>query len=108
MSEFLDRLKNWGCDVDGAMERMLNDEEFYMECLQQTADDAEFEKLGEVLARRDVQASFDAAHTLKGVLANMGLTPLYDSGCGSWSRCAPAALTARRTGTPICWKSAEN
>ena len=26
----------------------------------------------------DLIAAFDAAHTLKGVLSNMGLTPLYD------------------------------
>ena len=78
MSELLSGLQGWGCDVSGAMERMLGDEEFYMACLHLTVTDGEFDKLGQALERNDARAAFDAAHTLKGVLSNMGLTPLYD------------------------------
>jgi HPt (histidine-containing phosphotransfer) domain-containing protein len=78
MSELLSGLQGWGCDVSGAMERMLGDEEFYMEYLHLTVTDGEFDKLGQALERNDARAAFDAAHTLKGVLSNMGLTPLYD------------------------------
>lgn len=30
---------------------------------------------------RDYTAAFEAAHTLKGVVGNMGLTPLYQAVC---------------------------
>ena len=70
-------LKNWGCDVDGAMERFLEDEELYVSCLQMMVSDANFEKLGTALKEKAVEQAFDASHTLKGVFANLGLTPIF-------------------------------
>lgn len=78
MSAFLDALSAWGCDVQGAMERMADDEDFYAECLQEVSDDPYFDRLKDALTKGDVRAAFDAAHTLKGVLANVGLTPMYN------------------------------
>lgn len=69
-------LKNWGCDVDGAMERFLEDEELYVSCLQMVMSDANFEKLGAALKEKEVEQAFDASHTLKGVFSNLGLTPM--------------------------------
>ena len=40
--------------------------------------DPAFAGLGEALAAKDVDTAFRHAHTLKGLIANMGLTPLYD------------------------------
>ena len=75
----IEELKQWGCDTAGAMERMVDDEEFYRECLTDVVEDPCFESLGRALEARDVPAAFDAAHTLKGVLANLGLTQMYDA-----------------------------
>lgn len=69
-------LKNWGCDVDGAMERFLEDEELYLSCLQMVVSDSNFEKLGTALREKNIEQSFDCSHTLKGVFANLGLTPM--------------------------------
>ena len=69
-------LKNWGCDVDGAMERFLEDEELYVSCLQMVVSDANFEKIGTTLKEKEIEQAFDASHTLKGVFANLGLTPM--------------------------------
>lgn len=74
----LEELKNWGCDIDGAMERFVGDEELYKTCLYTVLDDKAFTGLGEALRTNKVKEAFDYAHTLKGVLANMGLTPMYD------------------------------
>lgn len=74
----LEELKKWGCDIDGALERFVGDEELYKTCLYTVLDDKAFAGLGEALHNNQVKEAFDHAHTLKGVLANMGLTPMYD------------------------------
>ncbi|MCI2046224.1 MAG: Hpt domain-containing protein [Faecalibacterium sp.] len=79
MEQTLGKLKNWGCDMDGAISRVLDDEELLLSCIQQVAVDPSFEQLGKALEAGDVEAGFEAAHTLKGILANTGLTPLYDT-----------------------------
>lgn len=33
MEELFDSLKNWGCDVDGALARFIGDRELYRSCL---------------------------------------------------------------------------
>jgi len=70
-------LEDWGCDIDGALERFLDDEELYVTCLETVVTDHNFEKLGEALEEKAVSDAFDYAHTLKGVFANLGLTPMY-------------------------------
>lgn len=74
--ELLKRLENWGCDIEGAMDRFLGDEELYIECLHVACEEPSFEKLGENLAAGNVKEAFEAAHCLKGVLANLGLEPM--------------------------------
>lgn len=71
------KLEDWGCDVSGAMERFLEDEELYLACLQAVTEDYNFEKLGMALREQNVEQAFDSSHTLKGVLLNMGLLPMF-------------------------------
>lgn len=78
MSALLDALKDWGCDVDGALARFVDDEELYVMCLNKVLSDKAFADLGTALKKGEIKEAFDCAHTLKGVLANMGLTPMYD------------------------------
>lgn len=73
----LEELKNWGCDIDGALERFVGDEDMYKSCLYTLLGDKAFLGLGEALRANQVKEAFDYAHTLKGVIANMGLTPMY-------------------------------
>lgn len=40
-----------------------------------------FEELGAAIEAKDTKASFEKAHELKGVLANMGLSPMYTVTC---------------------------
>lgn len=79
MSTLLEALKEWGCDVDGAMERLMGDEGLYQTCLHSVMEDKNFAGLCDALNQRKVEQAFEYAHTLKGVLANMGLTPMYDT-----------------------------
>ena len=77
----MDRLRACGADMDGAMDRFLGDGEFYRECFQMFLRDPAFAALDGAMARKDTAAAFDAAHTLKGVSGNLGLTPFYKAVC---------------------------
>ncbi|MDD3169978.1 MAG: Hpt domain-containing protein [Eubacteriales bacterium] len=76
MSKMIDTMRQLNCDIDAAMDRFLNDEEFYKECLCQVLMEESYGKLGEALKAGKVEEAFEYAHSLKGVLANLGLTPL--------------------------------
>lgn len=65
--------------MEGAMNRFLQDEDFYLDCYKQVLDDEAFGKLKESLDAGNTEDAFHYAHTLKGVIANMGLTPMYDT-----------------------------
>lgn len=78
MKDTIERLREWGCDMDGAMERFLNDEDLYRDCLNAVIEDEAFDRLKTALDAHNAQEAFGYAHTLKGVLANMGLTPMFD------------------------------
>ena len=77
MEMIFQALEEWGCDVEGALDRFLDDKELYVTCLQTVVADANFGKLGASLEEQNVSQAFDYAHTLKGVFANLGLTPMF-------------------------------
>ncbi|MEG2731875.1 MAG: Hpt domain-containing protein [Clostridium sp.] len=81
MSELLERLERYGADVEGAMGRFLEDHDLYGTCFSLFLKEDNFEKLGIALSEKDYTEAFEAAHTLKGVAGNMGLTPIYDVIC---------------------------
>lgn len=78
MSALLDQLRTMGCDIDGAMGRFLNKEDFYAKIYRKFLVEKSFEALGVSLKEKNTDDAFRHSHTLKGVCANMGLTPLLD------------------------------
>lgn len=78
MSALIDKLTDYGCKVNEAMGRFLNNEDFYGKCFTKYVNDESFEEFGEAIKAGDVKAAFGAAHDLKGISANMGITPVYD------------------------------
>lgn len=81
MQDVMMRLKDWGCNVDEALERMAGDREFFLSLLEDLLKESLFSKLGEDLHRGDVRGAFEKAHTLKGVLGNFSLQPMYTEIC---------------------------
>ncbi|WP_369282906.1 Hpt domain-containing protein [Oscillibacter sp. GMB15532] len=77
MSKLTDQLRAHGADMDGAMNRLLGDEELYAVCFGLFLEDAAFAALGVALDTGDRDAAFEAAHSLKGVAGNLGLTRIY-------------------------------
>lgn len=72
----VEALRAWGADVDEAMERCLNKETFYLTLVQKSLQDPNFDRLNEAVRAGERTKAFDAAHALKGVTANLALTPI--------------------------------
>jgi len=72
----IEAMRGWGADVDEALVRCLNNESFYLMLVQKAVQDPNFDRLPEAVAAGDLEKAFEAAHALKGVLANLALTPI--------------------------------
>ena len=79
MNTTLEKLNLWGCDINGALERLVDDQDLYISCLIMFSEDAGFESLQQDIRTKNYAQAFEHAHTLKGVAANLGLTPIFDS-----------------------------
>lgn len=66
-----------GGDYGGVLARFLTDERI-LRFVKKFPSDASFAALKDALARGNAEEAFRAAHTLKGVAQNLGLTALGD------------------------------
>lgn len=81
MSEFKEIFEEYGADYKDAMSRFMGNENMYIKLLDMFFLDENYQKLGTALDNKDMKGAFEAAHTLKGVVGNMGLTPLFQAVC---------------------------
>lgn len=73
----IDALKEYGANTQEGLGRCLNNQEFYFKMIRMALDDGGFEKLKNAVEVNDLAEAFEAAHSLKGVMGNLALTPLY-------------------------------
>lgn len=81
MPMFTDIFEAYGMDYFRTMERFMGNEKLYLKLLDMLFQDDNLKKLGDALNSGNMAGAFEAAHTLKGVSANMGLTALYNAVC---------------------------
>ena len=74
----LDDLRAYGANVDEGLGRCMNNESFYLRLVDMVKNEQGFDTLEQAIAAGDLKAAFEAAHSLKGVLGNLSLTPLFD------------------------------
>ena len=72
----IDALRAYGADVDDGLKRCMNNEGFYLKLVEKAAADPSFEQLKEAVEGGDLGRGFELAHALKGVSANLSLTPI--------------------------------
>ena len=72
----IDSLRNWGANVDEALVRCLNNESFYLMLVNKAMQDAHFDELKEAVEAGDLNKGFEIAHSIKGMAANLALTPI--------------------------------
>ena len=74
----VEKLRNWGANTDEALVRCLNNENFYLMLVGKAIQDPFFDRLPEAVEAKDLDRAFELAHALKGVMANLALTPITD------------------------------
>ena len=79
MKTFKGKFEEYGGDYAATMARFMNNETMYLKFLNMFFKDENLDKLSEAIKNNDLDSAFEAAHTLKGVVANMGLTPMYNA-----------------------------
>lgn len=74
----INKLKEFGCNVNDGLERCLNDESFYLDLVKSLINDTQMEKLKEELMKNNLEEAFKISHSLKGVYGNLAITPIYE------------------------------
>ena len=74
----IEKLNEFGANTNEALERCMNNEAFYLMLVEKELKDDSLERLDAALKEGNLDSGFEIAHSLKGVLANLSLTPLYD------------------------------
>ena len=77
----IDALKAAGANVEEGLARCLGKEDFYLKMVNLGLTNQNFELLQAPLNEKDYDKAFELCHSLKGVIGNLSLTPLYDLIC---------------------------
>ena len=71
-----EKLREWGANVDEGLVRCMNNENFYLMLVNKAIKDTSFDRLKQACGAGNLEQGFEAAHSLKGMMANLALTPI--------------------------------
>ena len=72
-------LRDYGANTEEGLARCLNKEDFYLRMVSMLKSDTHASQLLDAVRRDDLTAAFEAAHALKGSLANLALRPALEA-----------------------------
>lgn len=72
-------LKELGANTDEAMGRFLNNEALYEKMLKKLPDSMKSGQALEAIESGNIDSAIEITHTMKGVLGNLSITPLYEA-----------------------------
>ena len=75
----IEALRAYSPTADEGLARCLNNEAFYLRMVSMMKNDTHASDLLTAVRQNDMQAAFEAAHALKGSLANLALQPALDA-----------------------------
>ena len=75
----VDELKELGANVDEAMQRFMNNAALYEKMLKKLPNMMKGKQVMEAIETGNIDGVIEIAHTLKGVLGNLSITPLYEA-----------------------------
>ena len=71
----IEALRGLGADVEDGVRRCVNNEAFYLKMVEKAVADLDTAELRSALAEENLDRAFEICHGMKGVLANLSLTP---------------------------------
>ena len=77
----IEKLNRFCADTEDGLARCCGSEALYLRLVKMAADEKSFDKLTRAANEKNYKEAFEAAHSLKGVLGNLSLTPLYEKVC---------------------------
>lgn len=75
----LDELKALDVNVDEALQRFMNKAELYEKMLKKLPPMMNGKQVLEAIGAGNIDGAIETAHTMKGVLGNLSVTPLYQA-----------------------------
>lgn len=72
----IEKLKEFGADVDKGLPRCGNNEALYLRLVKMITEELSGDALGVALREGDTGKAFEIAHKLKGGVENLSLTPI--------------------------------
>ena len=75
-SEYKEKLQAYGVDLDSALNRFMENEQFYERILSKFPKDENFTLMEKSINENNIPLAFRHAHTLKGLVATLDLTNL--------------------------------
>ena len=73
----LEDLRQYGANVEEGVSRCAGNEAFYLRLAEIIKNEQGFDRLENAIRGGQLREAFEAAHSLKGVLGNLAITPLY-------------------------------
>ena len=74
----IDDLAAYGANVEEGLGRCMGMADFYVQLAESIKTEQGFDKLAAELADGNLDDAFNTAHGLKGILANLAITPLQE------------------------------
>ena len=75
----VEELKELVANVDEAMQRFMNNAALYEKMLKKLPNMMKGKQVMEAIETGNIDGAIEIAHTLKGVLGNLSITPLYEA-----------------------------
>jgi HPt (histidine-containing phosphotransfer) domain-containing protein len=77
----IEQLSNLGADTKSAIARCAGNEALFLRLVPKALEESKYLELEQYILEKKYDEAFEVAHALKGVLANMSLTPILNPVC---------------------------
>ncbi len=78
-ANFRRQLEENGADVEATLNRFMGNDAIYQKFLGKFPGDPNYANLGTNIESENYEEAYKCAHALKGVVGNLGLTPIYEA-----------------------------
>lgn len=76
---FRQQLEENGADVEATLKRFMGNDAIYLKFLGKFPGDPNYANLGANMEAGNYEEAYKCAHALKGVVGNLGLTPIFEN-----------------------------